>query len=279
MLSLLYTPEDAKRLIERLLSMSSLSRNGALPRLLEFMLHLSVERGNVIPIDLISRLLTPDAMTPRISSALVAYISGTEAGHLQGINYPESTGPEQMAVVCSLIPKLPAIRDIALKRLDTEIRAGKTVPKLGERISALLEVYSVTAEDSTNFAWIPTASESIRARLQNAFDFAQKELLQAAPDAPQVSVLRRAVSLFPTLDRKGALKHIASNKKRSSLTDNTVALLDALVRSSDDGGDDDATTPEMKGWFLMVFDHLTRRFAEDAVLSGKVTALAKALGL
>jgi hypothetical protein len=35
----------------------------------------------------------------------------------------------------------------------------------------------------------------------------------------------------------------------------------------------------MKGWFLMVFDHLTRRFAEDAVLSDKVIAIAMALGL
>lgn len=278
MISLLYTPEDAKRLIERLLSMPSLSRNWALPQLLGFMLHLSVERGDVIPIDLISYLLKPDAMTPRISSALVAYISGTGAEHLQGLGYPESTAPVQIAVVCSLIPKLPAIRDTALERLDKEVLAGKAMPMLSERISALLEVYSVTAEDSLGFAWIPTASEPVKAKLWNAFDFAQNELLQAAPDASHVNVLRRAVSLFPALDRRGALKHIASTRKRSTLTDNTVALLDALMRNSDDG-DGDATTPEMKGWFLMVFDSLTRRFAEDTVLSDKATALAKALGL
>lgn len=273
MISLLYTSADVNCLLARFCSEPSRYKEGTLPQLLEFILHLSVERGHVIDVNLISRLLKPDIITPRVSSALVAYISGTKIEDLQGINCFETTVPEQMAVVYSLIPKLKTIRDVALNRLNEEIQAGSTL-LLTERVSALLEVYSVAIADSTNFDWATCANGTIKTKLQIAFNVTQKELLQTAPNTHQVNVLQRAISLFPSLNRKDFLKRIATNRMRSALTDSTVALVDALVEKSDD-----AYISEMKGWFLMVFDHLTRRFAEDAVLSDKVIAIAMALGL
>ncbi|KAA8908375.1 hypothetical protein FN846DRAFT_898598 [Sphaerosporella brunnea] len=201
----------------------------------------------------------------------MAYISTAESEDLQGICYPRTEQAEHLAVVCALIPKSPAVRDAALTAVDKAVSSDTLM--LSERISALLEAYSEENDDSMGFAWSPSAGETVRAKLQRVFNTAQPILLESASDASQVNVLRRAASLFPTLDREQALQHVAKNRKRSTLTENTIALIDALVEDSDD-----ASTPEMKGWFLMAFDHLTRRFAEDAVLAPKVTTFAKALG-
>lgn len=274
MITLLYTSEDVNGLVKRLSAESSLIKDGTLSQLFAFILHLSAERGDVIDVAFVNRLLKAETMSPRVSSALVTYISKTAPEFLAGISTPKSASAEQMAVICALIPKLEAIRDSALSRLDKELRAGGAAQMLSERVSALLEVFSVAVEDSSKFEWAPSASEEVQAKLQNVFNVAQKELLQSAPDAAQVSVLRRAASLFPSLDRERVLKHVASDRKRSALTENTVALIDALVVDSDD-----LAIPEMKGWFLMAFDYLTRRFAEEGALSPKVTAFAKALGM
>ncbi|KAF8251300.1 hypothetical protein K440DRAFT_91482 [Wilcoxina mikolae CBS 423.85] len=270
MITLFYTSEDVNNLVARLCSEPSCFRHRTLPQLLEFILHLSVERGDVVDVKFINCLLKPDIITAPVSAALVAYVSGTRAEYLQGIDCPEATASEQLAVVCSLIPKLTTIRDAALYRLDEEIRAGHTTLMLSERMVALLEAYSVAAEDSAEFHWASHTNDTIKVKLQNAFDVSQNLLLQAVPNASQVNVLRRAVSLFPSLNHKEVLKHIA---KRGALTDYTVALVATLLEKSSD-----AFTSEMKGWYLMAFNYLTRRFAEDVVLSNMVTAISMVLG-
>jgi hypothetical protein len=271
-ITLLYNSQDVNRLVKQLSNESSIGSDEMLSQLVAFLLHMSAERGDVIDAAFIDRLLQADSMTSRVSSALVAYISAAESDNIHGIVYPKAAQGEQLAVICALIPKLQGIRDAALKAVDKSLSVGPVL-MLSERISALLEAYSVENEDSTGFTWSSSADESVKSKLQRVFNAAQTVMLESAADASQVNVLRRAASLFPSLDREQALQHVAKNRKRSVMTENTVALIDALVEDSDD-----ASTPEMKSWFLVAFDHLTRRFAEDAVLAPKVTAFAKALG-
>jgi hypothetical protein len=270
-ITLLCSSEDISSLVKRLSIEPSLSSDGMLSQLVAFILHLSTERGNIIDVTFINLLLQADNMASRISSALVAYISTAEPGDLEGIRYPKAEHP---AVVCALIPKLPGIRDTALGVVGRSLQEGSMVMMLSERLSALLEAYSVERTDSVGFAWSSSADENVKAKLQRIFNAAQAAILESASDASQANVLRRAASLFPSLDREQVLQHVAKNRKRSALTENTVALIDALVEDSDD-----ASTPEMKSWFLMVFDHLTRRFAEDTVLTSKVATFAKALSM
>ncbi|KAI5785180.1 ribosome 60S biogenesis N-terminal-domain-containing protein [Pyronema domesticum] len=273
-IALVYSADNVNNLVEKLCSKPARFADGTLAQLLGYIIHLSAERGDVIDIKHISQMIKPEIMTTKVSSALVAYIAATDAEEFEGFSYPAKAGPEHMAVICALIPKLPVVQEAAIKQLDKELKSGKTAPMLIERVSALLEVYSEATETEGKYEWVESADDdAIKSKLLNAFNIAQKELLESAPDVSQVNVLRRAVSLFPTLDKEGVLKHIAANRKRSALTDSTVSLVEALIDSSDE-----AAVPEMKAWFLMVFDHLTRRFAEDAVLSEKVTALAMALG-
>ncbi|KAF8533077.1 ribosome 60S biogenesis N-terminal-domain-containing protein [Trichophaea hybrida] len=273
MITFLFTSEDINNLVARLCSEPSCFRHRIFPQLLVFILHLSVERGDVVDVKSINHLLKPENITAPVSAALVAYVSGTKAEHLQGIDCPVATTSEQVAVVCSLIPKLTTIRDAALYRLDEEIRAGHASLMLSERILALLEAYSVAVEASAEFRWASHTNYTTKVKLQNAFDISQNLLLQAVPNTSQVNVLRRAVSLFPSWNHKKFLKHITTNTKRGALTDHTVTLVATLFEKSGD-----AFTSEMKGWYLMVFNYLTRRFAEDVVLSDKVTAISMAFG-
>ncbi|KAI5849196.1 hypothetical protein BZA05DRAFT_85437 [Tricharina praecox] len=212
-------------------------------------------------------------MSSRVSSALVAYISAVDAEELQGISYYKAATPEHTAVVCAMIPKVEVVRNKSLAQLEKNLQAGNTVQMLSECFSALLQAYSVAGEGDAAYTWAESADEEVKTKLQRIFEATQKELLESALDLTQVNVLLRAASLFPSLDREQVLKHIATDRKRSALTENTVALVGALLQDSND-----AAKPEMKRWFLMVFDYLTRRFAEDAVLTGKVAAFAKALG-
>lgn len=271
---MLYSPEDVSNLAERLSSESSLIRDETVSQLFAFILHRSAERGDIIGANVIHRLLKAKTMSSRVSSALVAYISAVDAEELQGISYYKAATPEHTAVVCAMIPKVEVVRNKSLAQLEKNLQAGNTVQMLSECFSALLQAYSVAGEGDAAYTWAESADEEVKTKLQRIFEATQKELLESALDLTQVNVLLRAASLFPSLDREQVLKHIATDRKRSALTENTVALVGALLQDSND-----AAKPEMKRWFLMVFDYLTRRFAEDAVLTGKVAAFAKALGM
>ena len=273
-ITLIYSPNDITSLVELISSDNSLIRDETISQLFAFIFHRCAERGEIINVGIIERLFKAKTMSSRVSSALVTYISAVEADELQGITYYKATTPEHTAVVCAMIPKLEVVRNKSLAQLEKNLKAENTVRMLSECFWALLQAYSVAGDGDAEFTWTESADEEVKAKLQSIFNTAQKELLDSALDLAQVDVLLRAVSLFPTLDREQVLKHIATDRKRGTLTENTVALVGALIE-----GSKDAAKPEMKRWFLMVFDYLTRRFVEDAVLTGKVTALTKALGI
>jgi len=273
-INLLCSPEDVNNLVVRLSSESPLIQNETISQLFAFILHRSAGRGDSIGASVIERLLEAKTLSRRVSAALVAYVSAVDVEELQGINYYKAQTAEHTAVVCAMISKLETVRDKALSQLEKNLMAGNKVQMFSECFSALIKAYSVACDGDAEFAWADSADEEVKAKLQSIFDTTQKELLTSALDVAQVDVLLRAVSLFPSLDREHVLRHISTDRKRSALTENTVTLVNALLEDSND-----ATKPEMKRWFLMVFDHLTRRFAEDAILSCKVIAFAKALGI
>lgn len=179
------------------------------------------------------------------------------------------SSPGKLELECALIRKVGTVRNLVLSSLPRILGSHKSPRNTSHYLVALLEVFSSPVGESGRFKWATTAGDDVRLKLDSAFSEFQDALYESPLDLVQIRVLQRAASLLPSMDKEKALRQATYNKG-GSLTSNTISLIGSLV--------DIGNATELRGWLLVVFDYLTRRFAEDELLSERVLCFTKQLG-
>jgi len=170
---------------------------------------------------------------------------------------------------CALIRKVDTMRELVLSSLATNPNPTN-VKDISPYLTALLESFSIPGKDVARFEWTAKVCAETRDQLDKIFARFQVNLYENYLSPEQVSLLQRAASLLPSLDKKKALQNIIEDSRRSSLTLETVDLIDSLIDSRE--------MADIRGWVLIALDFLTRRFAGDGSLSGEVLRFTKRLG-
>lgn len=250
--------------------------------ILALLLYRLSSRKEYLPIKDLGRLLAKTNAPKVLCDALTEYLLSTPKDEIKSLdvraynlNFEAELHEWTILLDCALVRQIESVRNMTLVILDQTLENGKSIPHLARYLAALLEGFSMPKEDGIMYEWDESADAEVRQRLQRLFSAAQGGMFDGPPDASQVELLQRVASLFTSIDRKRVLKQVISDNRRSSLTAKTVALLNTLTREMDPVESESA---ELRSWLFMVFDHLTRRFAEDERLSEKTVGFTKQLG-
>ncbi|RPB06082.1 hypothetical protein L873DRAFT_1660546 [Choiromyces venosus 120613-1] len=194
---------------------------------------------------------------------------GSFSLNLSLLNPGKEHSATKAGLECALIRKVDVMRELVLSSLT--ITSDFTRAKdISPYLMALLESFSIPGKDTTRFEWTVKASAETRDQLDKIFARFQVNLYENHLSPEQVNLLQRAASLLPSLDKTKALQNIIQDNRRSNLTAKTVDLIGSLIDSRE--------IADIRSWVLMVLGFLTRRFAEDELLSGKVLMFTKRLG-
>lgn len=241
--------------------------------ILASILNIYAENGDVIPSVTISRILKTPDISDDILPILLKYISNTPATNLEHIAWHQST-PQLIDIECALISKVEDFRMEIMQRLDSYIERNVGGVQNGTaRFAALLEGNSRYISEENKYIWSPSTSSVHKEKLREHFIQLQNQFLGENLSESQFHFFLCSASLLPGIDQKAILDRITGDRKKSNLWASKVLLIDKIVESTED-----LFSTKMKAWFLFSFDHLTRRFAEDSVLSQKVLDFAKGLG-
>ncbi|KAI5805135.1 hypothetical protein EDC01DRAFT_610333 [Geopyxis carbonaria] len=231
------------------------------------------DNGDVISNVTISRILKTPGISDDILLILLKYISNTPVIHLEKIAWHQSTH-QLIDIECALIRKVEGFRARIMESLDLYVeREVSGVQNGTARFAALLEGHSRYVSEENKFIWDPATSPVHKAKFLENYIRLQNQFLDENLNETQLRFFLCAVCLLPGIDQKAILDRITGDRKKSNLWASTVLLINKIVESPEE-----LFSAKMKAWFLFSFDHLTRRFAEDSVLSEKVLDFAKRLG-
>lgn len=240
-------------------------------------------RGQYLPLQYLETLLATGDAPKTFYNALAGYILSVPKEEIEDLDiehyhmdFEAELHEWMVSLDCALIRQVKSVREAALSTLDANLRNGKNIPHLERHVSTLLASFAVPREDAAGFEWEKSAASEIKEKMERLFSVIQDKMFENPPDAPQIEVFLMAASLLNSMDKNRLLKFITSDNRRSTFTANTTALINVLIRDMNSG---EAESVELRNWLLMVFDHLTRRFAEDKTLSDKILDFTKQLGM
>lgn len=263
--------EDFDTLVSGL---SSAQDNEVVSQFIAFLFRRASHTGKDIGVEALGSILQSSHLAAPTAVAIAAYITSSDADDLEGVEYaPASHDFNHAPIECAFIRTLPAFRSAALKAYIHQVERNELAAVPDGFFAALVEAYSTHNSDLNKYVWNDSADADVQGHLSNILRTILPHLLEEPLDQSQVELFVRAASLIDVFDKEEMLAHIAKDRKKANLSDRLVALLEVLIQD-----EDEIEATGMKSWFLMAFDHLTRRFAEDAVLSAKVLGFAKALG-
>lgn len=248
--------EDAQGLVEAVLANLREKKNSALESLLAVLISFLMSRGYILDKRLFISILSLDSELSNILTALCNYLLNCPVGQFLGLASCIS-GPDL---------QIGAPRKAATRKPTNPLNNHKS-----RRVAALLDSCSVY-DGKIECSWRSNITSNAKALLQQLFSMVCEEYAGNISETWEKHDLLRAAFLFPSLDPPKFLKHIADGKQQFNVT-STVPLIDALL-----GSLDLADIPNINLWLLGVFEHLTRRFAEDAVLSTETLLLTMKLG-
>ncbi|KAI5785563.1 hypothetical protein DFH27DRAFT_487497 [Peziza echinospora] len=198
----------------------------------------------------------------------------SETGILHTVD-AEEISHSRLTLVCELVRKVDGVRAWALEILKSaEQLSTITVSAI---VRAVLDSLSTPKE--RKFQWKASVNDNTKQVIQNAISAKGDDLVQNGLENVDVlELFRKAASLFPTLNTTTILKQmLATDKKQkkdshTNITPEAISFISSLIgkRSGKDGLD-----REKKAWYLVVVDHLTRRFGEEKVLTSKSAGEAK----
>ncbi|TGZ83023.1 hypothetical protein EX30DRAFT_339263 [Ascodesmis nigricans] len=264
-------PADYDHLITRL---SSAQDHTISTHLLSFLLRRAVHTSITISVTVLNTLLQTQEFTASVAESLATYIAHISASDLEGIEYsPACHDYSHATIECAFIRKLPAFRAAGLVAYTHQLKKNEISAIPDGFFAALVEAYCDHDEETDKYTWCSDADADVQDDLSKILRIIWPQLLEKPLDVAQIELFIRVASVIDVVDKNALLAHIAKDRKRGNLSDRLIGLLDVVL---DD--DDEIEATGMKGWFLMVFDYLTRRFAEDQSLTPKAVTFAKTLG-
>ncbi|GAO51516.1 hypothetical protein SAICODRAFT_22400 [Saitoella complicata NRRL Y-17804] len=127
-----------------------------------------------------------------------------------------------------------------------------------------------TNESAVRYSWVESISPALKAALEKvvraSVDHLFDAFLAGNTDEQDCHVLCKAIDLSPSLDRVEKIKLVLGQDRPSLLTASFVKVLRALR----EGVIERDVRSSLAGWYNTVAKRLTRRFAEDDVLSDEV---------